>query len=561
MRMYYSLTTLDPIILSQTTATTNNHQGLDFIPGSSILGMVAAQVYSQIPPDQSWHLFHSGLVQFGPAYISENGDLALPLPASWHFPKGEEVFSLSQSEGSDEQGQRLQSCVENHALEGGRSASIQFKQCRSGYITSNGVKGEVKQGRTTKTALNRLTGAVMESQLFSYTYIEKNQTFIGWVECDAPEHYDLLKNALEGVRRIGRSRGSEFGRVKISLLSEQIEPQVIQANQLTLWCLSDCQCLDRNGLPTLTPALSELLASSGINYDGYSALNGNLSFIRSHTTTLFNQKRAGFDSEQRLITKGSVLVYDNVDLSVTQLEQLNAKGVGINRQQGLGWVSVNPSWSFERTLSPVDLFDQYKFELFDKPTASVAAATEKTSQLIAWVCQLAGKQRADQNIDLSVKQDLSDLYLAYKTARHYNRIIHAYQAGPSSNQWRRVSELFRYAEGDWFDALFVGENAICKADNDPLGWGLSWDNGQRFITFADQFKHIVRQAIQSHEKSILDEENHTDTNVKAAALYRTTKQMQVLIERLCRYDFSIYSDLNRFAKHHQPTSVVKEAAQ
>ncbi len=90
MRFYYTLKTLEPVIVSKTTATTN-HQGLDHISGSAILGLAASDLYPQLSqqPDLTWSLFHSGEVQFGPCYPLVGNELSLPTPASWHFEKGE----------------------------------------------------------------------------------------------------------------------------------------------------------------------------------------------------------------------------------------------------------------------------------------------------------------------------------------------------------------------------------------------------------------------------------------------------------------------------------------
>ncbi|MGR5243184.1 hypothetical protein ACP3VU_00050 [Vibrio sp. PNB23_22_6] len=555
MRLYYSLTTLDPIILSQTTATTNNHQGLDCIPGSAILGMVAAQCYSELTPDQSWKMFHSSAVKYGPAYVAHDEQMTLPIPASWHFPKGEAVFT--KQGGAQNLTHVLQACVENHAVLGERNETVQYKQCRTGYITANGKQGEVKQGRITKTALNRDTGAVADSQLFSYTYIEKDQTFIGWVTCETPELYDLLINALQGVHRIGRSRGSEFGRVEITLLSGQSASAPRASNQLTLWCLSDSQCFDEFGLPTLTPTLANVLADCGCEYHGSAMLNAQLSFIRSHTTTLFNQKRGGLDSEQWLISKGSVLVYDDATLTQTQLEALSSKGIGINQQQGLGWVAVNPTWAQQRKLNVSTLFDAHQFDLPQREQAIIKPATPETSRLIAWVSEQAKEQRGAQKIEDGVKRDLNTLFVAYKSARQYNRILNAHQAGPSSNQWRRVAELFRYDEQDWMKALFKGKSAICKEENDPLGWGLAWDNGQEFVTFAEQLNGLISHALIESRNDVATEQkvsvdvtqSRPDLNAKVMQL--TKARMSLMIERLCRYDVSVFQDLNRFAKHNR----------
>ncbi|AXY00924.1 hypothetical protein D1115_06475 [Vibrio alfacsensis] len=101
MRFYYILKTLEPVIVSKTTATTTNHQALDHISGSAVLGLVASDIYPQKAHDSdlTWSLFHSGEVQFGPCYPLIDGELSLPTPASWHFEKGEKVVNKGRYQG------------------------------------------------------------------------------------------------------------------------------------------------------------------------------------------------------------------------------------------------------------------------------------------------------------------------------------------------------------------------------------------------------------------------------------------------------------------------------
>lgn len=510
MKIYYALTTLDAVVISLSNATTNNHQVLDYIPGSTILGAVASKLYSSLDDEKSWHLFHSGNVQFGPAYAEVDGEMALPIPASWHYPKGESAFSQEQ----------MTQVVENHSSSEPVDDSVQFKQCRSGYVNSQGRRAELVQGMVTKTALDRQLGGVKDGQLFSYAYLAKGQRFIGWVECDSAEFYDVLEANLTGQHRIGRSRGSEFGRVTIELLATPEVKPVQAQSRLVLWCCSDCQCVDELGLATVSPQLSELVAgASGV-------LNAEQSFIRTHTVTRFNQKRGGFDSEQVLISKGSVLVYDQVQLSQAQLQSLCEQGIGVNRQQGLGWVMVNPSWASNSGLSSLPLFCAPCFTLPATDQQAVIPASTATSPLIAWVNNQSITQQSHDLEHALALEWLQCIIVAYVSARRYNRILHDYQAGPSSSQWRRIADLLRDGNLAWKAALFSGKNAVCKAENDPLGWGLTWHNGEGFITFAQQFKTLL--------------DNQTTTP--------SMTQMRRFLELLSRYDLSVYPELKRAVK-------------
>ncbi|HIF9188838.1 TPA: hypothetical protein ACX6PH_001808 [Photobacterium damselae] len=525
MKLYYRLTTIDPVILSQSTATTNNHQGLDYIPGSAMLGLVASKLYNGLTEQESWQVFHSGAVQFGNAYADINGEVCLPLPASWHYVKGQKA----ELDG------RLSTDVVNHA-HGDVDSTKQYKQCRSGYVSSSGFMASIQQGMVTKTALER-TGSVKEGSLYCYTYIDKNQSFIGAIECADASQRQSIAQVLTGDLRLGRARGSEFGRVRVELLESITPYSVRESDTLTLWCISDCQCIDALGLPTYTPALSELVAGAT------GTLNREKSFIRSHKVTRFNQARGGFDSEQLVIAKGSVLVFDDVSITQAQLEQLRDTGIGLNRQQGLGSVMINPLWSQSSNLTVARLFDSTAFSL-PKANAPVIPATAQNSRLIAWVERNSQAQKDALVVQQAAKNAIAKIVQAYRDARQYNCISEGHEAGPSSSQWRRIDELVCRGDVNWKTKLFTqhkgDKSAICRVENDELGWGLAWDNGERFISFATHFQ----------EKILGDSEINADLTV-----------MRQLTDWLCRYDLSVYRELEKAERELQLPSANEQESE
>lgn len=506
MRIYYSLTTVDPVILSQTTATTNNHECLDYIPGSTMLGALAAQLYSSLDEQSSWAIFHSGAVQFGPSYPVVDQQLALPIPACWHFEKDKKAFDgnkLNQAELVNQAHPNFE-----------RAEGVQYKQCRNGYINSSGETASVGQGLSVKTAINRETGIAKDGSLFSYAYLEAKQTFIGWVESDNLDYLDQIKTQLCGQFRLGRSRNTEFGRVDIQLLNDMpISSPKVMNDVLTIWCLSDCQCLDSLGLATFVPELNQLIP--GVQ----GTLDANKSFIRPAKVSRFNQKRQGLDSEQLLISKGSVLVYRlDEPLSAQRLNDLQQSGIGINRQQGLGWVMVNPDWAENAHLTDASLFDRVSLTANAEPEYSNAP----TSNLTRWIANRCKEENDAAQIKDEVKALLTQIGQAYRNARQYNHILNSYEVGPSSSQWRRISDELRNHNHDWQTVLFDKNHGICKAQNDELGWGISWDNGQGLITFAD-FIQITLS-------------NQSD------------KLALALLSRINRYDFSTFIGLKKAAQ-------------
>ncbi|MFT0213022.1 hypothetical protein VQ643_10520 [Pseudomonas sp. F1_0610] len=502
MRLYYRLTTKEPLVLSQSTATTNNHLGLDHIPGSALLGAIASRLYNQLDDAQSFAVFHSGACRFGPAYPLVNDEICLPMPAAWHSTKHDSA------------------ALSNHAAPSFvRDAGLQYKQCREGYISHQLQEAKVNQGLTTRTALDEGL-RVKDGQLYTYTTIQAGQEFGGWVESDDAQLLELIKPLLNGELSVGRSRSSEFGRIQLSCSAQQPQtPEVASlGNSLVIWCLSDAQFFNHLGSPTFTPAASELHTQlSG-------TLNAEKSFIRTRKVRRFNRARNGLDSEQQLVAAGSVLVYELEQPASTQLlQELASHGVGANRQQGLGWIKVNPTWALQAQPQG-QLFTPIKLAAVAQPAVKV-----ETTALLHWVNNQLGESNLLQDMEQLIGQLHQKICAAYVKARDYNSLPNQYQAGPSSSQWRRLDELVKKHQ-NWQQYAFEYEQGqkpqnstvICKERNDELGWGLSWQDEQGLVTFA--------RFAKEHLGGL------------------NSQTMRRLLEQLCRFDLSDYQGLQAYKK-------------
>lgn len=499
MKLYYQLTTVDPVIISQTNATTNNHNTNDFIPGSAILGAVATQLYSELSDNESWHVFHSGKVQFGPCYPLVNGDLALPIPASWHVEKGQKAT----------ENQQLSAQIVNiNSIDYDRGEK-QFQQLRAGFVTATGAVADVATGQVTKTAINNETGTVEQSQLYSYSFIEKAQRFIGWIEVD-DSHQQRVKAALAKVNRIGRAKNTEFGRVKVEIVTATSQASNEFNEQLVLWCAADCEFIDNLGHNSLSPS-GEMLGQA------FKALtlNASQSYIRSHHISRFNQKRASFDSQAQVISKGSVLVFDlnGANITSAELSQLAELGIGINKQQGQGWVVVNPSWWQSDVLDSRALFNGIQLDLPDAPTNTQQAPTS----LMAWVQAQLGIADQQQQAKKESLNLLADVAASYSNARSYNNIRNSLQVGPSANQWRRIYDRVNSLGDKWQQGVFNGEHAICKASNDEFGWGIEWQGADKLTDFASAMEKLLSK--------------------------QPVNTMRLFLEQLCQFDPSTYRGL------------------
>jgi CRISPR-associated protein Csx10 len=74
----------------------------------------------------------------------------------------------------------------------------------------------------------------------------------------------------------------------------------------------------------------------------------------------------------------------------------------------------------------------------------------------------------------------------------------------------------------WSKAVFDGEQAICKATNDELGWGIKVYTQNGPSTFTDEINALLKT--------------------------QKTETMRLLIEQLGRYDLSVYKDLLKAQK-------------
>lgn len=481
MRFYYRLTTEEPLVLGQSSATTNNHLGLDYIPGSAILGAIASRLYkSGLDEKLSFQVFHSGACRFGPAYPVVADEIALPVPASWHTLKNDS-HALS-----------------NHAAKDfTRESQKQYKQRREGYLSHDLEEASIKQGLTTRTALNDDL-SVKDGRLYTYTTLEAGQEFGGWIDVDSNELVELIRPFLNGELLIGRARSSEFGRVKLrSSLVEAAAPKINPLDKtLVLWCLSDAQCLNNLGSPTFTPEVSTLHPQlKGV-------LNPAKSFIRTRKVRRFNRARGGLDTEQQLIAAGSILVYDlDEAASDVVLSELATKGIGLNRQQGLGWVYVNPNWSAYAEPQG-QLFEPIRLPIVEKSTVNYPV-----SDLLSWVQQQVNTGSVAKSNEEKVLALHHKVAAAYDNARIFNNIQN--EAGPSSSQWRRLDELVKNTS-NWQKDAFDKNTGVCKASNDELGWGLSWQQDGKLVTFADFTEQHLSEL--------------------------SSEQMRLFLEQLCRFD-------------------------
>mgnify|MGYP003603827517 CR=1 FL=1 len=189
-----------PVIISQQAATVGAHQSLDYIAGSTLLGLAASKLYPVLSNEEAFSVFHSGAIRFLDALPVENKEIAYPVPLNLHAFKGEKYTQYDQVLN------KQVFDVSNMEL-----AGKQPVQLRNFYLTNSGKKVTPFKEQTLKTVIDPKQNRAAESQLFGYEALGKGQMFRFAVQADESISDALLKKvveALQGMAHLGRSRSA-----------------------------------------------------------------------------------------------------------------------------------------------------------------------------------------------------------------------------------------------------------------------------------------------------------------------------------------------------------------
>lgn len=325
----FKCTLLSDVILNQKAATVGPNQTLDFIPGSCFLGIVASKYYPEEIRDSEdsekklmMDLFHSGKVRFGDAHPSKDGFRGLKVPAAMFHPKLEKANEV------------LYIHHKTKDLDSEEMRKKQLKQCRSGYYNFSEVEAKPIETETNfaiKSAYDGEKRRSKDEQMYGYQSLQKGLELYFEVVVDNNELDSLIVEALEGKKRVGRSRTAQYGLVDIEKFDyKEIESSAKTDENVEVYADGRLIFLDDNGLPTFRPKAEDLGLEGEICWEK--------SQIRTFQYAPWNFKRQCFDTDRCGIEKGSVFV---VKASVSQDK---SQYVGSYQNEGFGKVIYNPAF-------------------------------------------------------------------------------------------------------------------------------------------------------------------------------------------------------------------------
>lgn len=404
---FYKCTLLSDVVLNSSLATEGNMNTLDYIPGSNFLGIVASKLYPKLNSNEAYDIFHTGLISFGDATISENDAVGYTMPFSLFMDK------LNKEFGKDKVFLHHLIDHENPPIKEDDHSRLQLKQQRAGYVFSDGsMINSIKKNFALKSAQDRETRNSKEGAMFGFESLEKGQEFIFSI-CYKDEKYnELVSESLIGIQRLGKSKNAEFGQVHIKKIDNpQVTSSFKNENYLLVYAHSNLCFINEFGQSTFQPAIAQLGLSSG-------TINWEKSQIRTYSYSSWNSKRNTSNTQRDSILKGSVFYVEK------GIAEITTNQVGLHQSEGFGRIIYNPDFLSEGIEKPVAGF-QFKQD-------TKKSLEEKSSNAVENIKTTLGKflkkQQGLKNLELKISKTIQqELYSRSKEIESLKKI--------SPSQW------------------------------------------------------------------------------------------------------------------------------
>ncbi|MCT7464789.1 hypothetical protein N5S72_10040 [Aliarcobacter cryaerophilus] len=429
----FKITFLSDIVLHGSSNTEGNIETLDFITGSSLLGIVAKN-YDKF--EDQFSIFHSGKVRFGEATPYLVNKPTYKVPFCFFAPK----LDSDKKEVKN-----------NHYINytDVKELDKQYKQLRTGYITSALDYFHLDYSYLQKSAYDKENRRSKDSSMFGYKAIKQGTTWKFNLKFDDSITTDVENKICEyivGTRYLGKSKNAQFGQILIEELKdykeENLEDLTIK-DTTYVYINSSLALFNENGMPTFEPTSKNLgLKNAVIDWENTQ--------IRTKKFTPYNFKRQTNDYSRLVIEKGSVIALKKI----TQEDIATLKnGIGGYLSEGYGEVLINPKFLMNENCFCLNKIEQSENKKIEK---------EETSLDNILVSFLDNKNKAkNQTYDLGKKvQEFID-----ENKKKFKKV--------SKSQWGQIRVLTQFHKKD---KLYI------EKIKDFISNGISkkqWDEGQK----------------------------------------------------------------------------------
>ena len=465
---------LDDVVLSASGATEGEHQTLDYVPGSALLGWAARMLYRTLTANDAWTVFHSGRVRFGDGMpLAENGLVGWPTPLSLHYPKDTPHGCIDAE-------------TRNLAI-GNLAMDAQPEQRRSGALTDAGGFVKVRRSYRMRTAIAGKTGRADDGRLYGYAAIEAGVSFqtAVWLDKDAEHLESALRGAFDDQKiRIGRAKGTEYGRARATITTLPPVPTTSRwkdGDDVLIWLLSDTSLCDPLGLPTLEPTPQHFGLSSG-------TLDWDRSFLRFRRWAPWNRALQSRMPDREVLARGSVLCFRGAAAGSARAA---AGFAGHYSREGCGYYVISPN-QLSAPLGQIALSAIGSAEIASVSTKELSA---DEAAFHAWAI---GSGSGDA-LSWAMAQ-CSELRGLYRSAVALSGRPIA-EVGPSPTQWSVVLEQAKSANtvADLRVALFGPDENTCLIRSTDDAWAADISDGQNFSTFRGWLQGLLEEAADDRD--------------------------------------------------------------
>jgi CRISPR-associated protein Csx10 len=322
---------LEPVLITSLSGDPNSSVGLDFIPGSTIRGLVIRRYLqgSKVDAgnDEFRRLFLSGSTRFLNAYLkSKNGVRTLPTPLSWNSKKGKEepVYDLVLKEKGDDSWSGINKsqpfCYLWEDEEGNGKAVFYKPDFQINIHTAN---------------VDRQRSAKDNSTVFRYQALASDQDFCAVIladdESDLEKLYALLPSGLK--LSIGGSHSAGYGLVNIDEVEigdwYEYHPLGDEPEKIVITLLSNALVRDNH------------TGSYALSLESILGRKHELAFAKPTIVGGFNRTWNLPLTQGLAIQAGSVFVYENDPDLAKLLHILGKTGIGERLAEGFGRIAIN----------------------------------------------------------------------------------------------------------------------------------------------------------------------------------------------------------------------------
>ena len=388
MRYCYKVTLLADVVMSSISSTEVS-ESLDYLSGSAFMGIAANYLFKTKPEDYDvFDDIFSGKIRFLDAHPLIDGKRSFKIPLCLHKPKVKDDGEIYRFDGKPVQ------------REENPEDKIQMKQMRKGFFTAKSAtwtKVEPEHQYTMKSSYNKDSRRADDGALFGYDALVKGSEWVFVMEFDdekkaVADEFDRFFTSKN--HRIGKSKTSQYGNVKIEKISEVPGcPAFTGGNIYRVYADSRLCFFDENGQATFQPTAEQLGFKDG-------KIRWNESFVRKYVFTPRNAKRNAYDGDIACVDKGSVFTVES------ETGHNGRTVVGEYQSIGLGQIIVNPEFLEKEPAAIKDYEENVNSLSCDDP-------------LIAWLESKQSEKKAEQEIAEKVNENVKGIVGGKVTASQW----------------------------------------------------------------------------------------------------------------------------------------------